>query len=135
MLWEEYSIESIVAGRSSDGVSYLKMFLSDYSKLTGIETLNAGCSLCLIDYLKDYKTLKNITKMENSNYKLKAKYENLPLRNDGEGYNVNVNNNNLTDEYAVILLERFEADRIFEVYPATEIKVVEPKVVEPKNKK
>ena len=44
------------------------------------------------------------------------------MRNIGEGYNVMVNNNNITDAYAEILLERYSAEKIFDVYPILEEK-------------
>lgn len=114
--WEEYSIDNIIGGKSSDGVSLLKLFLQDYSKLFHTTTtLNAGCQKCLQDYLTNYKN--KINKMENpnaSNYRLKQKYQNIPLE---FGSNVFVNNNNITDEYAEKLLERYNAEKIFDVYP------------------
>jgi len=122
--WELYSLENIIGGKSSDGVSLLKLFLQDYSKLFHTTTLNASCQKCLQEYLNNYKN--KIQKMENpntSNYKLKPKYNNVPLE---FGSNIFVNNNNITDEYAEKLLERYSAEKIFEVYPTTEvIEVVE----------
>ncbi len=53
--------------------------------------------------------------MENTcNYKLKAKYNGLPL---AFGSQIYVTNNNITDEYAEKLLERYEAEVIFDKYP------------------
>jgi hypothetical protein len=64
--------------------------------------------------------------MENkSNYKLKEKYNGLPLE---FGSNILVNNNNLTDEYAKKLLEKFEAEVIFEEFPTPGKQVKEIKV-------
>jgi len=63
--------------------------------------------------------------MENPNtsqYKLKEKYNNIPLE---FGSNIFVNNTNITDEYAKKLLERYDTEKIFDVYPTTEIDVVE----------
>lgn len=51
----------------------------------------------------------------NSQYRLKEKYNGLPL---GFGSPVLVNNSNLTDEYALELLQRFQAETIFDVFPA-----------------
>ena len=121
--WETYNLEYIVGGKTSDNVPLLKLFLQDYSKLFHTTTLNASCSKCLQDYLNNYK--QKINKMENPNtsqYRLKLKYNNIPLRNIGEGYNVMVNNNNITDAYAEILLERYSAEKIFDVYPILEEK-------------
>ena len=55
----------------------------------------------------------------NSQYRLKEKYNGIPL---GFGSAVLVNNSNLTDEYALELLQRFEAETIFDVFPVEEIK-------------
>ena len=121
--WETYNLEYIVGGKTSDNVPLLKLFLQDYSKLFHTTTLNASCSKCLKDYLTNYKN--KINKMENPNtsqYRLKLKYNNIPLRNIGEGYNVMVNNNNITDAYAEILLERYSAEKIFDVYPSEDAK-------------
>jgi hypothetical protein len=121
--WEEYSLESIIGGKSSDGVSFLKLFLIDYSKLFHTTTLNAGCQKCIKDYLTNYKN--KINKMENPNtsqYRLKQKYNNIPLE---FGSNIFVNNNNITDEYAEKLLERYSVEKIFDVYPQPTENIVE----------
>lgn len=63
--------------------------------------------------------------MENPNtsqYRLKEKYNNIPLE---FGSNIFVNNNNITDEYAEKLLERYNAEKIFDVYPQPTENVVE----------
>lgn len=128
--WETYNLEYIVGGKTSDNVPLLKLFLQDYSKLFQTTTLNASCSKCLQDYLNNYK--QKINKMENPNtsqYRLKQKYNNLPLE---FGSNVFVNNNNITDEYAKILLKRHSAEKIFDVYPTQEEKeeIIEKIIIE-----
>lgn len=118
--WEEYSIEYIVSGKTTDNVPLLKLFLIDYSKLFHTSTLNPSCSKCLQDYLNNYKN--KINKMENPNtsqYRLKEKFNNIPLE---FGSNIFVNNNNITDEYAEKLLERYNAEKIFDVYPTEDAK-------------
>ncbi len=117
--WELYNLDNIIGGKSSDGVSLLKLFLQDYSKLFHTTTLNASCKKCLQDYLTNYKN--KINKMENPNtsqYRLKQKYNNIPLE---FGSNIFVNNNNITDEYAQTLLMRYSAEKIFDVYPTIEV--------------
>lgn len=122
--WELYNLENIISSKTADNIPLLKLFLQDYSKLFHTTTLNAGCQKCLQDYLTNYKN--KINKMENpnaSNYRLKQKYQNIPLE---FGSNIFVNNNNITDEYAEKLLERYNAEKIFDVYPTIEkIEVVE----------
>ena len=67
--------------------------------------------------------------MDNANksqYRLKEKYNNISLE---FGSNVFVNNLNLTDEYAEILLKLHKKEDLFEVYPTDKIieKTVENK--------
>ena len=119
MQWELMELSDIVNGKTVDGVSFLKLFLTDYSQLTSIQNLCVTCRNQMQSYLTNYKYLK-LPKM-NSNYKLFQRFENLPLRNVGEGYNINVNNQNLTDEYAVILMERYDPVLIFEKFPRVKI--------------
>lgn len=119
MQWELMDLSDIVNGKTVDGVSFLKLFLTDYSELTSIQNLCVTCRNQMQSYLTNYKYLK-LPKM-NSNYKLFQRFENLPLRNVGEGYNINVNNQNLTDEYAVILMERYDPVLIFEKFPKVKI--------------
>lgn len=119
MQWELMNLSDIVNGKTVDGVSFLKLFLTDYSELTSIQNLCVTCRNQMQSYLTNYKYLK-LPKM-NSNYKLFQRFENLPLRNVGEGYNINVNNQNLTDEYAVILMERYDPVLIFEKFPKVKI--------------
>lgn len=119
MRWELMELSDIVNGKTVDGVSFLKLFLTDYSELTSIQNLCVTCNNQMQSYLTNYKYLK-LPKM-NSNYKLFQRFENLPLRNVGEGYNINVNNQNLTDEYAVILMERYDPVLIFEKFPRVKI--------------
>jgi hypothetical protein len=125
--WEEYNIDHIVGGKNSDNVALLKIFLTDYTKIFSTK-VNPSCNKCMITYHNNYK--QKIYKMENpknTEYKLKLKYQNIPLRNEGKGYNVMVNNDNLTDEFAEILLERYSKEKIFESYPIISIKNVEIK--------
>ena len=119
--WENLNINYIIGGKTPDGVALLKLFLTDYQNLFSTK-VNPSCSKCLQNYLSNYKN--KIYTMENpntSNYRLKPKYNNIALRAFGEGYNVNINNNNITDETALILLERFPAEKIFEKFPIQEI--------------
>lgn len=115
--WEGYDIGQIIGGVSPDGTRFLKLFLQDYTALFS-EVVNPSCSKCLNNYLQKYK-LKKFEMQNNSQYRLKEKYNGIPL---GFGSAVLVNNSNLTDEYALELLQRFEAETIFDVFPVEEIK-------------
>ena len=110
--WDSYDIGQIIGGTTPDGVRLLKLFLIDYTALFG-ETVNPSCSKCMDSYLSKYK-LKIFEMQNNSQYRLKEKYNGLPLN---FGSPVLVNNSNLTDEYASELLKRFDADVIFEKFP------------------
>lgn len=134
--WEDLSLENIIVGTSDNGVSFLKLFLIDYSKQFNNFALNPSCRRCLVGYHKDWINIKRKKNMSNSNYKLKAEYKQIALRNFGDGYNFLVTNENITDEYALILLERFPAEKIFEKYPKTEdIEVNDVEVVAPVQRK
>ena len=110
--WEQYKIEDIVGGVTPDGVRFLKLFLIDYTSIFS-EVVNPSCSKCLNTYLQKYKS--KIFEMENnSQYRLKEKYNGISLN---FGSSIMVNNSNLTNEYALELLERFEAETIFDKFP------------------
>lgn len=117
--WVNYNISDIISGKDTNGVRLLELFLKDYKKEFNVNVVNASCQRCLQDYLNKYKQKKQINIMA-SQYKLKKKYENIPLTYEGEGYNVMVNNNNITDDYARILLKRYPVEKIFDEYPLEE---------------
>lgn len=114
--WINIEISNLITGYDSNGVRFLGQFLKDYTELFS-ESVNAGCPRCISTYLKKYK-LKFTTMENNSKYILKKKYEGISLN---DSTSVMVNNNNITDEYAVELLKRFKADEIFEVYPKAKV--------------
>ena len=110
--WENYDIEKIIGGVSPDGTRLLKLFLIDYTAMFD-EVVNPSCSKCMNNYLSKFK-LKIYEMQNNSQYRLKEKYNGIPLN---FGSAVLVNNSNLTDEYALELLERFEKETIFDKFP------------------
>lgn len=63
-------------------------------------------------------------------YKLKPKYENIPLK---FGSSILVNNSNITEEYAKALLARPNGERFFSQLPEPTIQ--EPKEEKPQRKK
>lgn len=109
---------AIISGKTENGVCFLELFFKDYQLVIG-ERPNAGCAKCINDYLNKYKL--KISQMENpkieSAYKLFPKYENIPLTLEGDGYNIYVNNDNITDKMAKILLKRYDKEFLFEIYP------------------
>lgn len=56
-----------------------------------------------------------------SQYRLHAQYENIPLE---FGSPILVNNSNITDEYALILLQRPGAESLFTQMPTAEDEVI-----------
>lgn len=117
--WLGYTLDGIVSGKTADGVRLLELFLNDYKAKFNVTTVCGTCPNKLKDYYKKLTQSKKSNIME-SQFRLKAKYQNIPLRNTGEGYNVNVNNSNLTDEKAIILLERYAVEKVFDVFPDAE---------------
>lgn len=117
--WLGYTLDGIVSGKTADGVRLLELFLNDYKAKFNVNTVCGTCPNKLKDYYRKLTQSKKSNTME-SQFRLKAKYQNIPLRNTGEGYNVNVNNGNLTDEKAIILLERYAVEKVFDVFPDAE---------------
>lgn len=118
--WHEMSVELIIGGKTSDNVPYLKLFLLDYKQEFSVETVNASCQKCIVQYHKDF--IKKFRPMENtSKYKLLAKREGIQLEFGGSIF---VTNENITDRYAEKLVKRFKElnpnfkmEDLFEVYP------------------
>lgn len=136
MNWHNIGLSLILTGKTDNGEAFLKLFLKDYVSLTH-ESVNATCQKCIKSYFDKY--IKLTTMSENkSNYKLHPKREGLQLK---FGSNIHVTNNNLTDEYAEILIARykelkpdFELSYLFSEYPKEQIEV-EAEIVKPKRKR
>lgn len=118
--WYEMNVDLIIGGKTADNVPYLKLFLLDYKQEFSVETVNASCQKCIVQYHKDF--INKFRKMENtSKYKLLAKREGLQLEFGGSTF---VTNENITDRYAEKLVKRFKElnpnfkmEDLFEVYP------------------
>ena len=123
--WQNINFNTIIGGIAPDGVLYLKTFLIDYKEEFHVEVVNPSCQKCIKNYheefIKKYKIMNN-----QCDYVLRKKREGLPLH---FGSSIRVNNGNITNEYAKILLEKFEADYLFDVYPKEEKKQKETIVV------
>lgn len=83
------------------------------------------------NYLSKYK-LKIYEMQNNSQYRLKEKYNGIPL---SFGSAVLVNNSNLTDEYALELLKNFEVETIFDKFPKVKKEAVTIPVFKAKRKR
>lgn len=118
--WYEMNVDLIIGGKTADNVPYLKLFLLDYKQEFSVETVNASCQKCIVQYHKNF--INKFRKMENtSKYKLLAKREGLQLEFGGSTF---VTNENITDRYAEKLVKRFKElnpnfkmEDLFEVYP------------------
>ena len=135
MQWHKINIGTIIGGKTSDGVPYLKLFLIDYKQEFNVDVVNPSCERCLKNYhnkfIKKYDTMENT-----SQYKLHKKREGLILK---FGSAIIVTNKNITDTYAETLIERFtkvfenkgqefSLDYLFETYPKEVVKATETQV-------
>lgn len=135
--WTEIKIENIIGGVSSDGVSYLDLFLEDFKKVFNVKNPNKNCNTCIREYYKRYT--QRLHEMEtNCKYILHKKYNGLPLEISGKNSSISVTNSNITDAYAKILLKRFkDPSKVFSTYPKElpEVVVEEVKPTEETPKK
>jgi hypothetical protein len=117
MHWLQYSKETILNGKDEDGFSLLGFFLKDYEKEFSTKA-NAGCNKCLNNYIDEYfnKFLMMEKEKENKcDYLLFEKYEGISLE---FGSAIHVTNLNITNEYALKLLERFHpTEKYFAKFP------------------
>lgn len=118
--WSKIAKDVVFAGTDEDGNRYLSQFLSDYKKTFDAPNIDAGCRRCLEDYyLKLTSTLHTMKKVKNSGYRLKAKYNGIPL---SFGSQIQVFNSNLDDDLAQKLLKTHPAGaELFDQLPAEEI--------------
>jgi len=127
--WLDMNFEQVISGKTADNTRYLQLFLSDYYREFNNTTLNASCNKCIKDYLRKYK-LKFNNMDNNCDYVLHSKRQGLQLE---FGSSVFVNNINITNEYALRLIERykkakgdsFEMSFLFDKFP----KEVKQKIV------
>ena len=105
-------IAAITRNVTGNGERYLELFLREYVSIFK-EKVNPACPKCLTEYLNRYKN--HFKAMANTcNYRLHAKYENIPLE---FGSPILVNNGNITDAYAKKLLEHKNGERYFAQLP------------------
>lgn len=116
MDWRKLDKAAIFTGKDENGNRYLSQFLKDYQDTFHPDMINAGCSKCLEDYYLTFtKYLSTMSKKESTGYKLKEKYNGIPLE---FGSPVQVSNANLTDELAEKLIKKHPAGKdLFEVIP------------------
>ena len=116
MDWRTIDKAAIFNGKDENGNRYLSQFLKDYQETFHPDMINAGCLRCLEDYYQTFiKYLSTMSQTKNSGYKLREKYNGIPLE---FGSPVQVSNSNLTDEYAEKLLKDHPAGAdLFEAIP------------------
>lgn len=108
-------VATLTRSVTGGGVRYLELFLQEYTSIFS-GPVNPSCPACLTTYLTKYKNHFNA--MANTcTYRLHAKYENIPLQ---FGSAILVNNANITNEYAAILLQQPNGERFFAVIPSAE---------------
>lgn len=119
--WRKLDKETILNGNDENGNRYLNQFLKDYQETFHPDTINAGCSKCLDGYYsKLMKHLNTMGEVEKTQYKLKAKYNGIPLE---FGSSVHVSNANLTDALAKKLIKNHpKGKELFEVVPEEVVK-------------
>jgi hypothetical protein len=114
--WLKIDKATIFTGHDENGNRYLSQFLKDYQQTFNPDLINAGCQRCLEDYYHKFtKYLSTMSKDTKTAYKLKAKYEGIPL---AFGSRTQVYNSNLTDEMAEELIKNHPRGKeLFEVVP------------------
>ena len=106
------TIDNIVSGATPNGVSYLKMFLTDYAREFNETDLCVSCQGKIVTYHRNW--CKKFNKMKNqSDYKLKLKYEGIQL---SFGSTIFVTNENITNKIGEQLLKEKGA-HLFEQLP------------------
>jgi hypothetical protein len=128
--WCETNIDTIIGGTAPDGVSYKKMFLSDYAK--EFKQTNLGtCTNCIADYLTKWK-IRMATNSNNSQYRLKEKYNGIQI---AVGSNIFLNNSNITDELAKELIQN-RGSHFFDKMPEPIVNLTDaPKLKRTRTKK
>lgn len=105
-------IATLTRNVTDKGVRYLELFLKEYTAVFKVK-VTPSCPKCINGYLTKYKN--HFKAMANtSQYRLHAKYENIPLE---FGSPTLINNTNITDEYALTLLQRPGGESLFAKFP------------------
>ncbi|MFP9114930.1 hypothetical protein ACLI1A_13420 [Flavobacterium sp. RHBU_3] len=107
-------IAALTRSVTGEGRRYLELFLREYTALFP-GPVNPGCPRCLQEYLNRYKNhFKRMSTTNTCQYRLHERYENIPLQ---FGSPILVNNDNITDEYAKILINQPNGIRYFSQVP------------------
>jgi len=103
MDWRAINKVTIFNEKDKNGNRYLSQFLSDYKKTFNPDIINAGCQRCLEDYYTKFINHLNMSKKDKKTaYKLKEKYNGIPL---SFGSPILVTNANITDAYGDKLIK------------------------------
>ncbi len=132
--WTKYKAEEVKTGTDKNGNRLISAFARDY-KNTFNQDLCPSCKDFKEKFLrliKEIKRMKN-TDTKKSGYLLKKMYENIPLK---FGSSIYVNNSNITDEYALELINNHpRGSELFEMTPKKEEKKTSKKQKEETSKK
>ncbi|UAB85684.1 Rho termination factor N-terminal domain-containing protein [Zunongwangia sp. SCSIO 43204] len=117
MDWLSLDKETIFRGKDDHGNRYLSQFLRDYKQTFNPKEINAGCDRCLEDYYR--KLTKHLqimgAKKPNSGYKLKEKYDGIPLSFGSREFAFNAT---LTDKQAEQLIKNHKKGKdLFDTIP------------------
>ncbi|EKT3962770.1 hypothetical protein NTJ20_000243 [Flavobacterium psychrophilum] len=114
--WELYQATEVLSGLDSNGSRLISAFASDYRKIIGgdICTSCNGFEEKFKNFINKLKNMKN-SENKNSGFVLNPMYDNITLH----GSNVYFNNENLTDEMALELIEKHPSGiDLFKSFPA-----------------
>ncbi|MAX50547.1 MAG: hypothetical protein CMH22_01030 [Methylophaga sp.] len=116
--WRNIDKATILTGTDENGNRYLSQFLKEYEQTFQPDMINAGCQRCLDDYYNKFIKYLNTmgTKVKNeSGYKLKAKYDGIPLEFGSQTF---VRNSTITKQQGDFLLKNHaRGEELFEVIP------------------
>ncbi|WP_116790150.1 hypothetical protein [Flavobacterium psychrotrophum] len=108
-------IATLTHNVTGEGVRYLELFLREYTAIFP-GPVNPACPLCLNQYLTKYKDHYRALAKKCA-YRLHPEFENIPLQ---FGSPVLVNNDNINNAYARVLLSHPNGARYFSQLPETQ---------------
>lgn len=113
--WDKYTAEQIRTGADDDGNRLVIAFCRDFKELFGASAECCHSCPSFPDKVRKFKLkYTSMEKVENSGFKLKAKYEGIQMGFNGDP----VSNGNLTDERAIKLLKNHPAgEGLFDQIP------------------
>ncbi len=99
--WKNIKASDVLKGSDENGSRLVSLFAKDYKIIMGSD-ICPSCKDFNVKYLTFIKKLETMNVVKNSGFKLKAMYNNITLHGSQTYYN----NDNLTDEKALELIEK-----------------------------